>query len=44
MSGKGSSPRPFSVDQKTFSNNWDKIFNKSQSKNTNKDTQGKSKK
>jgi len=28
MSGKGSSPRPFSVDHKTFSDNWDKIFRK----------------
>lgn len=26
--GKGSTPRPFSVDQETFSNNWDRIFNK----------------
>jgi hypothetical protein len=26
--GKGSSPRPFSVDQKTFSNNWDAVFTK----------------
>lgn len=25
---KGSSPRPYSVDQKTFDNNWDKIFKK----------------
>lgn len=24
--GKGSSPRPYSVDQKTFEDNWDKIF------------------
>lgn len=24
--GKGSSPRPFSIDRKTFENNWDKIF------------------
>ena len=24
--GKGSSPRPFSVDKKTFDENWDKIF------------------
>lgn len=24
--GKGSAPRPFSVDQKTFSDNWDLIF------------------
>jgi hypothetical protein len=28
MSGKGSSPRPFSVDQKTFDTNWDNIFKK----------------
>jgi hypothetical protein len=28
MSGKGSRPRPFSVDQKTFDDNWDMIFNK----------------
>ncbi len=26
--GKGSKPRPFSVDQKTFDSNWDNIFNK----------------
>lgn len=26
--GKGSSPRPYSVDQKTFSDNWDAIFSK----------------
>lgn len=26
--GKGSSPRPFSVDQKTFDENWDRIFNR----------------
>jgi hypothetical protein len=31
MSGKGSSPRPFSVDQQTFSNNWDAIFGKKKS-------------
>jgi hypothetical protein len=30
MSGKGSRPRPFSVDQKTFDNNWDAIFKKQQ--------------
>lgn len=23
---KGSKPRPFSIDQKTFSDNWNKIF------------------
>lgn len=28
MSGKGSKPRPFSVNQETFASNWDKIFNK----------------
>ena len=28
MSGKGSKPRPYSVDQKTFEDNWDKIFGK----------------
>ena len=27
MSGKGSKPRPYSVTQKQFANNWDKIFN-----------------
>jgi hypothetical protein len=26
--GKGSSPRPFSVSQETFANNYDKIFKK----------------
>lgn len=26
MSGKGSTPRPFSVNHDTFSENWDKIF------------------
>jgi len=24
--GKGSSPRPFSVDQNTYQSNWEKIF------------------
>ncbi len=28
--GKGSRPRPFSVDQKTFDNNWDTIFRKNE--------------
>ncbi len=28
MSGKGSRPRPLSVDRKVFENNWDKIFKK----------------
>lgn len=26
--GKGDSPRPYSVDQKTFESNWDAIFGK----------------
>ena len=26
--GKGSAPRPFSVDQQTFEDNWNRIFNK----------------
>jgi hypothetical protein len=29
--GKGSSPRPYSVDQKTFNANWDAIFKKDKS-------------
>ena len=28
MSGKGSKPRPYSIDQKTFDSNWDSIFNR----------------
>ncbi len=32
--GKGSRPRPFAVDQKTFDNNWDKIFAKKKEDNT----------
>ena len=28
MSGKGSKPRPLSVDQKTFDDNFDRIFRK----------------
>ena len=27
---KGSNPRPYSVDQKTFDSNWDAIFTKKQ--------------
>lgn len=34
MSGKGSRPRPLSVDRKVFESNWDKIFKKkNQTKN-----------
>ena len=32
--GKGSSPRPFSVDQKTFDANWDAIFGKKKQTNS----------
>jgi hypothetical protein len=32
MSGKGSRPRPFSVNRKTFESNWDKIFGKNNKK------------
>lgn len=28
--GKGSVPRPFSIDYNTYSNNWDTIFSKNQ--------------
>ena len=28
MNGKGDVPRPLSVDQQVFNNNWDRIFNK----------------
>lgn len=28
--GKGSSPRPYSVDHSTFESNWDRIFGKKQ--------------
>ena len=31
--GKGSIPRPFSVDQKTFADNWDTIFGKKKKDN-----------
>lgn len=28
MAGKGSKPRPYSIDQETYSKNWDDIFTK----------------
>ena len=31
--GKGSKPRPYSVSQEEFSNNWDRIFRKNQFQN-----------
>jgi len=30
--GKGSAPRPYSVDQDTFANNWDAIFGRKKQK------------
>lgn len=36
MAGKGSKPRPYSVNQSQFANNWDSIFNKT--KNTDTDS------
>ena len=30
---KGSAPRPFDVDQKTFEDNWEKIFGNRKTKN-----------
>lgn len=38
--GKGSSPRPYSVDQKTYADNWDQIFGKKEPK-TDKEKQEK---
>lgn len=32
--GKGSSPRPISVDQDTYESNWDRIFKKKVEDNT----------
>jgi hypothetical protein len=32
--GKGSKPRPFSVDKETFDNNFDRIFGKKKDDNT----------
>ena len=34
MAGKGSKPRPLSVDKETFNNNWDKIFKKPKPEST----------
>lgn len=36
MSGKGSRPRPYSVDRKTYESNWDKIFGKKKNKKVKK--------
>lgn len=37
--GKGSRPRPYSVDRKTYENNWEAIFGDKQKKQEEKDTQ-----
>ena len=36
MSGKGSSPRPFSVDMETYMSNWEKIFSKNKKSDSQK--------
>lgn len=38
MSGKGSSPRPYSVTQDEFANNWDRIFKKPSPQEVDDDT------
>ena len=37
MSGKGSKPRPYSVDRKIFDKNWDAIFGKKEKQEKMKD-------
>jgi len=37
MAGKGSSPRPYSVDSKTFASNWNSIFKKTEHNAISKD-------
>ena len=39
--GKGSSPRPYSVSQEEFANNWDSIFGKKKKSTTPEDNQKK---
>lgn len=42
MSGKGSNPRPYSVDRKTYDKNWEAIFGKKEKQEKNqKDKQTK---
>ena len=36
--GKGSKPRPYSVDKKKFDDNWDRIFGKKDQKDEKKDS------
>jgi len=40
---KGSNPRPYSVDQKTFDSNWDSIFKKKEEEQLTKDKEQKEK-
>ena len=40
---KGSNPRPYSVDQKTFDSNWDSIFKKKEEQQLTKDKEQKEK-
>jgi hypothetical protein len=40
---KGSNPRPYSVDQKTFDSNWDSIFKKKEDKQLTEDKEQKEK-
>lgn len=37
MSGKGDTPRPKSVDEETFAENWDAVFSKKQPEQDAKD-------
>ena len=39
--GKGSSPRPYSVSQEEFANNWEQIFGKKNKSTTPEDNQKK---
>jgi hypothetical protein len=40
---KGSNPRPYSVDQKTFDSNWDSIFKKKEEEQLTKEKEQKEK-
>ena len=40
---KGSNPRPYSVDQKTFDSNWDAIFKKKEDEQLTEDKEQKEK-
>ena len=38
MSGKGSAPRTFDIDQETFKNNWERTFGNKNAKQKQEDT------